>query len=102
VGGSITFEDFISLDSTEDFINGDISMRVCPNLNKNETYISLKFRKIYVFQQYPCTYSCNFCLVYFFAQLQIIYKKKNKSWSLVINTYGLSDCFFNSKAINFG
>jgi hypothetical protein len=33
----------------EDFINGDIQVRVCPYLNKNET-LSLKFRKIYMFQ----------------------------------------------------
>jgi hypothetical protein len=49
VGSSITFKDLRSLDSMEDFINGDIEVRVCLYLKKNETYPSLKFRKnIYV------------------------------------------------------
>jgi hypothetical protein len=43
------FKDFRSLDSMEDFINDDIQVRVCPYLIKNETYPSLKFRKIYMF-----------------------------------------------------
>ena len=50
MGGSITFKDFRSLDSMEDFINDDIQVHICPYLNKNETYLSLKFINTYIFQ----------------------------------------------------